>query len=372
MIDAEDLRNSILSRLHTETCKIQSEYHSHSIENLYFDGNTYGIAACTLRGYWGLFSKIPQNFCGTVFIPEPFISIPVPFRQQISTVSADNGIAALSIHHKNPIRYPFQYIDGKKNPIYSEYKEAESLSFRKANHIIILEEARLVRRALEDYSNVRHILYTNKSKLIQDGTLQKAADSGIPCFSISEGLLATLTTTRPVPSEMALCTIYSFAPQQISCSTQSNILIADNIENPDNLGLIIRTADACGADAVISVGSLASIYHKNCIRASRGALGRFPVIEYSMEKFPLLLRQLKDAGYVLCGSSAKTDREIGTLPPLPRRAFIVSNETNGISPHMRASCDEMLRIPMATGQSSLNVAVAAGIILSHTNNVLTK
>lgn len=116
MIDTEDLRNSILSRLHTETCKIQSEYHSHSIENLYFDGNTYGIAACTLRGYWGLFSKIPQNFCGTVFIPEPFISIPVPFRQQISTVSADNGIAALSIHHKNPIRYPFQYIDGKRIP----------------------------------------------------------------------------------------------------------------------------------------------------------------------------------------------------------------------------------------------------------------
>lgn len=371
MIDIQDLRNSILSRLHTETCKIQAEYHSRSIENLYFDGNTYGIAACSLRGYWGLFSKIPQNFAGNVLVPEQFISIPIPFRQ-VNVLSTDKGIALLSIRSKIPIKYPFQLIDGKKNPVYGEYKAAETLSSRKTNHIIVLEEARLLHRALDDHIDVRHILYTNKSKLIQDGTIKKAVNSGIPCFSISEGLLATITTTRPVPSEIALCTTYSFTPQQISCSTQSNILIADNIENPDNLGLILRTADACGADAVISVGNIASIYHKNCIRASRGALGRFPVMEYSIDEFPHVLCQLKEAGYIVCGSSAKTDQEIGNLPTLPRRAFVVSNETNGISPQMRASCDEMLRIPMATGQSSLNVAVAAGIILSHTNNVLTK
>ena len=154
-----------------------------------------------------------------------------------------------------------------------------------------------------------------------------------------------------------------FDLESISIDRKGVILIADNVENPDNLGLVIRTADACGADAVINIGNT-SIYNKNCIRAARGAVGRFPIIEYPVNEIGALTAKLKALGYKIYGTSAKTTITVDNMDNTGGRVFSVSNETNGISKGMEQAADEMVRIPMATGQSSFNVAVAAGIILA--------
>lgn len=331
-------------------------------EKLYLCDEDYVIVTRTLRGFLHLFNKIPYKFSGNVHIPSEFLQI-VPPRRNISVLSDKVGTAVLAVSPLIAQRYDFASIDGKKNPIFAELKRTDSLSFRKENNIFILEEERLIKRAVDDGTDIKYIVYTPKSQLLANGTVEAAKEKRIQCFLATEGLLSSVTQTRPVPKEMAMCTLPDFLLEQVSIDHRGVILIADNVENPDNLGLVIRTADACGADAVISVGNT-SIYNKNCVRASRGAVGRFPIAEYSVDEFADIAKKLKSLGYKIYGTSAKTNTSVHDLANSGGRVFSVSNETNGISKHMADAADEMLRIPMATGQSSLNVAVAAGIILS--------
>lgn len=331
-------------------------------EKLFVCDGDYIISSQTLRGFLHLFNKIPYNFNGNVYIPSEFIEIS-PARRNTSVIFNENGIAKLEVSPLIPQRYDFASIDGKKNPIFSELKRSDSLSYRKENNLFLLEEERLIKRAVDDGCDVRYIVYTPKSQLLANGTIAAAKEKRIQCFLATEGLLSSVTQTRPVPKEMAMCIFPQFKPEQVSVNHNGVILIADNVENPDNLGLVIRTADACGADAVISVGNT-SVYNKNCVRAARGAVGRFPIMEFTIEEFSDTVKILKALGYKIYGTSAKTNKSVHNLKNSSGRVFSVSNETNGISAHMADASDEMLRIPMASGQSSLNVAVAAGIMLS--------
>lgn len=332
-------------------------------EYLLSDGMGYAVASATLRGYCHLLNKIPYNFKGEVTIPSAFANVRVG-RRITEVISEGEKVTKISIAPEKATRYEFSVIDGKKNSVFLEIKKAETLSYRKQNRLFVLEEERLVKRAVEDSSNVRYIVYTNKSALIANGTIELAKSLGIPCFTINDGLMSSLTETRPVPHELALCLMPEYTLANVSLGNASTVLIADNVENPDNMGLIIRTADACGADAVIAVGTSTSVYNKNSVRASRGAMGRFPVFEYEVADFNDLISELRSEGYTIFGSSAKTMLTVHDTTDIKKRVFAVSNETNGITDRMRSVCDEMIRIPMATGQSSFNVAVAAGIILA--------
>lgn len=325
----------------------------------------YAVVCNTLRGYNALMSKVPLDFCGNIYVPCEFADIKQPFFELRPTGrSIEDGFELMRFERIKSRGFEFSFIDSKKNSVYGELHKADSLGFRKANRLFVLEEERLVRRAVDDRLDVMYIIYTNKTALLADNTIERARAMGIPCFSINDGLMSSLTSTHPIPKELALCRMPSYTIDSLQASGRSAVLIADNIENPDNLGLIIRTADACGADAVISVGKQASVYHKNCVRAARGAMGRLPIFEYEVSEFNELIGKLKNAGYKIYGSSAKTKLTVHNTDQVEKRAFAVSNETHGISDMLFSAADEMIKIPMASGQSSFNVAVAAGIILS--------
>lgn len=325
----------------------------------------YAVVCNTLRGYNALMSKIPLDFCGNIYVPCEFADIKQPLFELRSTGSSiEGGFELMHFERIKPRAFEFSFIDSKKNSVYGELHKADSLGFRKVNKLFVLEEERLVRRAIDDRLDIMYIIYTNKTALLADNTIERAKTMGIPCFSINDGLMSSLTSTRPIPKELALCRMPSYTIDSLQARGRSTVLIADNIENPDNLGLIIRTADACGADAVISIGKQASVYHKNCVRAARGAMGRLPIFEYEVSEFDELIGKLKNAGYRIYGSSAKTKLTVHNTDQVEKRAFAVSNETHGISDMLFSAADEMIKIPMASGQSSFNVAVAAGIILS--------
>ena len=331
-------------------------------ERLVLCDGAYFIIAATLRGYVHLFNRIPYGFVGSVYIPEEFRDT-CPARRNYDVVSTQNGVCKAAVSPFVPARYDFASLEGKKNPIFAELKKMDSLSYRKENALFVIEEERLIKRAVDDGTDVKYIVYSPKSRLLENGTIESAKQRRIQCFMATEGIISSVTQTRPVPKELAVCAMPQFMPENISIDHKGVILIADNVENPDNLGLVIRTADACGADAVINIGNT-SVYNKNCIRAARGAVGRFPILEYPVNEIGALTAKLKALGYKIYGTSARTEITVDNMDTVGGRAFSVSNETNGISKGMEDAADEMVRIPMATGQSSFNVAVAAGIILA--------
>jgi TrmH family RNA methyltransferase len=147
----------------------------------------------------------------------------------------------------------------------------------------------------------------------------------------------------------------------LDLSAGSALLIADSIANPDNLGMVLRTAEAAAVDSVVFIGEGASPFHKNCVRAARGAVGRSSLAY--CESPEVYFRQLIAAGFEILGATARANKNLYDFELAAPLALVVGNENEGIREEILELCTNLVKIPMAPGQSSLNVAVATGIIL---------
>ena len=140
----------------------------------------------------------------------------------------------------------------------------------------------------------------------------------------------------------------------------NRVLILENVQDPGNVGTVIRTANAFRADAVILCGDCADLYHPKTVRATMGAIFRQKVLSMDLEPMVLLLREM---GLPLYGAALAEDaRDLRTLSLNPA-AVAVGSEGNGLSSELLALCDGKIIIPMDPSSESLNAAVAASVIL---------
>ncbi|HEY3474379.1 MAG TPA: RNA methyltransferase [Anaerolineales bacterium] len=131
-------------------------------------------------------------------------------------------------------------------------------------------------------------------------------------------------------------------------------------QDPGNVGTILRTLDAVGADALFLLDGGVELYHPTVIRSSMGAIFWKPVIQTSYDEFVDWARQGK---YQLIGTSAHGDVGYQTLVPQSPWILILGNEQKGLSIAQTNACDVAVSLPMKGRVSSLNLAVAAGVLL---------
>ncbi len=131
-------------------------------------------------------------------------------------------------------------------------------------------------------------------------------------------------------------------------------------QDPGNVGTILRSMDAVGADALFLLDGGVELYHPSVIRASMGTLFWKPVIQTSFDKF---IEWSRAGKYQLIGTSAKADVNYKTLVPQSPWILMLGNEQKGLSPEQTAACDMTVSLPMQGRVSSLNLAVAAGVLL---------
>ena len=132
-------------------------------------------------------------------------------------------------------------------------------------------------------------------------------------------------------------------------------------QDPGNVGTILRTIDAVGADALFLLDGGVDLYHPTCVRASMGTLFWKPVVQAGFDEF---ISWAKGKGMQLIGTSAhaQTDyREVG-LGESPW-VLVLGSEQKGLSDEQIAACDVTVSMPMRGKVSSLNLSVAAGILL---------
>jgi len=131
-------------------------------------------------------------------------------------------------------------------------------------------------------------------------------------------------------------------------------------QDPGNVGTILRTMDAVGADALFLLDGGVELYHPSVIRASMGTLFWKPIVQTSFDEFLKWSRQGK---YQLIGTSAKADVDYHTLVPQTPWILLLGNEQKGLAKEQTAVCDVTVSLPMQGRVSSLNLAVAAGVLL---------
>lgn len=139
-------------------------------------------------------------------------------------------------------------------------------------------------------------------------------------------------------------------------------------QDPGNVGTVLRTLDAIGGDALFllggqnGIGGSVELYHPTVVRASMGTIFWKPVIQSSFEDF---IRWARKEGYQLIGTSAHGDVDYQTLIPKTPWILVLGNEQKGLSPEQMKACDVTISMPMKGRVSSLNLAVAAGVLLYH-------
>lgn len=131
-------------------------------------------------------------------------------------------------------------------------------------------------------------------------------------------------------------------------------------QDPGNVGTILRTLDAVGADALFLLDGGADLYHPTVVRASMGTLFWKPVIQTSFGEF---IRWSRSGEYQLIGTSAHGDVEYHTFVPRLPWILVLGSEQKGLSTEQMNECDVTVSLPMKGRASSLNLAVAAGVLL---------
>ena len=139
------------------------------------------------------------------------------------------------------------------------------------------------------------------------------------------------------------------------------LIVLDGVEDPHNLGAIIRTAQAAGAAAVIVPDRRAAGLTETVIKASAGAIEHLPVVRIG--NVSQTLEELKKRGFWIYGLDERGTQLYSETEYTPPTVFVLGGEGRGVHELVKKHCDVLVRIPMAGAIASLNVSVAAGIVL---------
>jgi 23S rRNA (guanosine2251-2'-O)-methyltransferase len=188
-----------------------------------------------------------------------------------------------------------------------------------------------------------------------------ARQSGTPVRFEEREALDRLSSTRAHQGVIALGAAKKYAELEDVATASELIVVLDGVEDPHNLGAIVRTAHAAGAGAVVISERRAAGLTDVVAKAAAGALEYLPVVRAG--NINQALRSLKDMGYFVYGLDERGDLAYDQVDWADRAVVVMGAEGKGLHDLVRKNCDALLRIPMAGKIASLNVSVATGVVL---------
>lgn len=212
--------------------------------------------------------------------------------------------------------------------------------YRDIEHLFIVEGDHLVEEAL-------------KKGIVKEIISLDSQNYDVPCYEVTPEIMKRLTCLISAPKIMAVCKY--IMPDDI----KGNVLLLDGLQDPGNVGTIIRSAVAFGFDTIISSLDSVDFYNDKVIRSSEGMIFNINILRSDLTKIIPLLKEKK---YYIVGTDPKKGLPISNFRSY-KCAYIIGNEGNGISVEIREKCDNFVYIKTEENCESLNAAVAASIIM---------
>jgi len=185
------------------------------------------------------------------------------------------------------------------------------------------------------------------------------AERGIEIVDLSTAEFDSAAETDTPQGILLVAEIPERALNHFSASNPSRFLVLDGVQDPGNVGTLIRTAAALGVTATVALPGTVDLWNAKVVRSAMGAHFLHPALHCTWDELRLFL---DESQIPLWGSAADGTIVDGASPPA-RLALAVGNEGAGLSPHVRDGAERVVSLPLASGVESLNVAVAAGILL---------
>ena len=239
----------------------------------------------------------------------------------------------------------------------------------KDDKLIFVEGFRLCEEALRSQLSLHAVIFSNEIAR-KDRAAALLAELSGECDrlgEVSESLLATVSYTKTPQGMIVLAARPTTGKENLERQTGSPqlIVILDGINNPVNVGAILRSAEAAGATGLITTGNSADPFSAKALRGAMGSAFRLPIWTRATYEDALSWcadRKIKTVSADL--TATKLHTEIDWTKPW---ALIVGPESTGLSPAQVRMADEAVKIPMRGEVESLNVGVAAGILLYEAN-----
>ena len=238
-------------------------------------------------------------------------------------------------------------IESLQNPKVKEWIKLKEKKYRDLNNLFLIEGDHLLNEAMIK-GVVREII-----------SVDKLFDcEGIPFYEVNDSIMKKLS--NQVSGTNVICVCEKLREREI----KGNVCLLDNIQDPGNLGTIIRSAVAFNIDTIIVSPDTVDLYNDKTIRSSEGMLFHINVIKQNLED---AIDALKNKDYKIYGTNVENGLDLKETSFLNKVAVIIGNEGNGVKKALQDKCDSLIYIPISSTCESLNAGVAASIIFYEMN-----
>lgn len=255
-----------------------------------------------------------------------------------------------------------ELIVSRSNPI---VKQARSLRQRKAraeSGLFLVEGIHHVGEVVEAGWGVRSVLYAPEllTSDFAKNLIRRLESKQIRVQAVSSSVMESLADKDNPQGILALVSQRIQSMAALSSADVFSAVALVSPQDPGNVGSILRAMDAVGADALFLLDGGVDVYHPSVVRASMGALFWKPVISGTFDEFAAWAKQNH---IQLIGTSARADKDYRAAKPSKPWALVLGSEQKGLAPARLAACDLTVSLPMRGRASSLNLSVAAGVLL---------
>ena len=236
---------------------------------------------------------------------------------------------------------------------------------RERRGLALAEGVRLVEEALDARIRFRGAATAPALEGTARGRALKAAleDSGVSLVEVSDRELAELADTEHPQGVIAVLEPHRWSWADLPAAPGSVVLVLDAVQDPGNVGTILRTGLAFGVAGVIALKGSAELHSPKVLRGSMGALFRLPAFSAGTGELVQWMTDKEVELWVTEAGGEPLRAVAARRPEGPPIALALGNEGAGVSPELAARAARRIGIPLAPGTESLNVAVAAGILL---------
>ncbi|MEG2073488.1 MAG: RNA methyltransferase [Angelakisella sp.] len=255
-----------------------------------------------------------------------------------------------------------ELLSSKENSIIKSCKAlAESASERRKQGLVFLEGARLCGEASEAGAEAQSLLVTEEAWEKWQERLLPLSQQVQSCYMITPQLAKHISETQSAQGVYCVCTMPKSKPADFSAG--GNFLLLDRLQDPGNMGTIIRTAEAFGIDRVIFSRDCVDIWSPKVLRSTMGSC--FRVATEESDNLAETVGQLRRNGVAVYGAALRRDARTPAQLVRGRTgiAVVIGNEGSGITKQVLDACDYALYIPMTDKIESLNASAAAAILL---------
>lgn len=237
-------------------------------------------------------------------------------------------------------------INSVSNEKIKKYSKLLQKKYRDESNLYLVSTDHLVREAIKERNVVDIFLLENKENYYGNVTI------------VTETVMRKLTNLKTLPNVVAV------VKKKKEENIKGNVILLDGVQDPGNVGTIIRSAVAFNIDTIVFGNGTVDVYNEKVLRASEGMINNINIIKKDLVD---VIMELKVNGYEIIGTKVDGGTDIKNIKS-KKFALLVGNEGNGVSKELLDLCDVFAYIKMNDSCESLNVGVATSIIIHELNN----